>query len=479
MRELSRETRILILIDRFMHHKTFKEIAATHRGVNADSAKTLCRRISQRASTNNIKELLKYIDPLPKPGRPATVKTGSATGLSIRHSVAFRDPYLSQQDAANKAWKRARKNDVPPQRRALGELAPAQVHNICQGEKHNECDNYKKKPIRRLRALRKPALRKLDLLHRKRYCEQILAMDPRTTVIILCDETPMQFGGSGGRQHASAYAGDIVYQDQEDPRFSRMQWDSCSSDIRAKRRIAIWTPEDDELKADLARKLQEAQVTLDAVVMGQRERAGQPGTPEHALLCEKNEEVKRNNLQIPRGVRKGIKHKFTPERLFPKEVISRDHRKGGLDAIFYAFEIYQKLLFPYYLEVQALNPTKKVYIIEDNVGVHHKARRILRPYINEHNIEFLDTPANSPDLNPIEHLHKDQKRLLSEYRLSITSAAKDIQHQAEERMKRIWVEDDEFDAYVRRRCRMGYLKGLCNKAKHCKPRYSNRYRDSL
>jgi hypothetical protein len=49
------------------------------------------------------------------------------------------------------------------------------------------------------------------------------------------------------------------------------------------------------------------------------------------------------------------------------------------------------------MNLQRLNPGKDVYIVEDNVGVHHKARCLLADQIHEHNIRFLDTAANSPD----------------------------------------------------------------------------------
>jgi len=51
--------------------------------------------------------------------------------------------------------------------------------------------------------------------------------------------------------------------------------------------------------------------------------------------------------------------------------------------MYYAFEIYDKLLFPYYRSIRQNNPNKTVYITEDNVGVYHKARRLLVPQILE------------------------------------------------------------------------------------------------
>jgi transposase len=85
--------------------------------------------------------------------------------------------------------------------------------------------------------------------------------------------------------------------------------------------------------------------------------------------------------------------------------------------------LYEGVLFDYYRQFRGLNPGKDVYIVEDNVGVHHKARRLLDDKIHEFGIKFLNTPVNSPDLQPIESLHKDQKKELLKTRLNTTSAA--------------------------------------------------------
>jgi hypothetical protein len=50
--------------------------------------------------------------------------------------------------------------------------------------------------------------------------------------------------------------------------------------------------------------------------------------------------------------------------------------------------------------------------------------------IKAQGITFLDTPAWSLDLQPIEHLYKDEKQLLLEFRLSIIGADRIIQEAA-------------------------------------------------
>ena len=95
-----------------------------------------------------------------------------------------------------------------------------------------------------------------------------------------------------------------------------------------------------------------------------------------------------------------------------------------MDFVWYAFEIYAKRLILYYEEIRKANPTKTVLIIEDNVPLYHKARRLIAPLLTEKNVLFLDHLPKSPDLHPIEHLYKDEKRLSIEYRLTITNTRK-------------------------------------------------------
>ena len=55
--------------------------------------------------------------------------------------------------------------------------------------------------------------------------------------------------------------------------------------------------------------------------------------------------------------------------------------KGRLDYVYYAYEIYNKLLFPYIHELHALNPHKTIVVVKDNVGLYHRARLLMASQI--------------------------------------------------------------------------------------------------
>jgi transposase len=165
--------------------------------------------------------------------------------------------------------------------------------------------------------------------------------------------------------------------------------------------------------------------------------------------------------------------------LFKYEKLVRDYKKEGLDFVWYAFRVYESCLFLYYIELRRINQGKDVYIIEDNISVHHKARWLLADQIHELNIQFLNIPANSPDLQPIKHLHKDQKKELSSARFNTTSATAAVQKEREREMITIWQQSETFENTVKECMAIDYWKGLATRAMHADPPYSNRYKDSL
>ena len=113
------------------------------------------------------------------------------------------------------------------------------------------------------------------------------------------------------------------------------------------------------------------------------------------------------------------------------------------------------------------------------MGLHHKARQLLAPCIKTEDIQFLDYPANSPDLHPIEHLHKTQKRLMKDFRMKISGASKDMKKKAENKMRRIWVDNPEFTTKCTIKASISYYKKLAKTSKEAIPPYSNRYNNSI
>lgn len=155
-------------------------------------------------------------------------------------------------------------------------------------------------------------------------------------------------------------------------------------------------------------------------------------------------EIDRHNAARDRSKRSGYCQKMTPARLFPYEKLERDHGKGGIDFVWYAFKVYEEQLIPYYNKIKALNLRKAIYIVEDNAGLHLKARRLMDDQIQYFSIKFATVPTRSPDLYPYEQLHKVQKNILDNYRQSVTSAAASVQSEAAAEMRRVWQRDPDF-----------------------------------
>ena len=64
-------------------------------------------------------------------------------------------------------------------------------------------------------------------------------------------------------------------------------------------------------------------------------------------------------------------------------------------------------------EWYGMNPAKSTFQ-HDNARVHTSS--IVQNWFREHNITVLKWPANSPDLNPIEHVWAYIKRQLNQYK---------------------------------------------------------------
>ena len=283
---------------------------------------------------------------------------------------------------------------------------------------------------------------------RMAWARSLISLAKRKRIVVVsCDESPHYFGGS---KHLG-----LTYLEGEDrhaytgPKrraaFTLQQWSACSSDTSILRRIKIWEPETDELKAELQEKLKKKQRMVDEKVEYQRHRAAIQGTWEHRIMLEVNYEINTYNRGKPK---KNRKHQKNLEQVFKYKKLERENEKGGMDFVFYAFEILEKELLPYYCQIRDRNPDATVLLAEDNLGSHGKARELLADEIYAMNIQFLEQPANSPDLHPIERIFDNQKRLLSDYKHRVKSQSKASKEHAKTELKRTWILDKKLDNKV-------------------------------
>ena len=475
MPHLDQKGRFLTAQYRFIDRLSWTSIASKIDGANPNQVRNFCAQLKTRHPNASPNELVDIAGRKKRRGDTTRLKPGSNASLKIREVLRGTGASESPVEVANYTLERMRRNDA---REPLKELSNKQVHNICMDIAHCKQDPIDSRPLTRKRALEKPSLSKLDLPDRQRYIDQILSFQTKKTLLICVDETPITFGGS---QHhrVTAPRGVSTYVGQDKPFFIKMQCAAACADTRVRRPHAVWNRETEEELDCLKAKLDAEVQLLRDIVDEQRSKASTPGTPEYEYLEAEQAKVDAHNAEQRRKKLRGRKHKLTAARLFPYDKLVRDNKKGGIDFAWYAFEVYEKRLFPYYKEIQALNPHKQVYITEDNVALHHKARRLLASRIKADNIKFLDHPANSPDLHPIEHLHKTQKRLMKDFRIKLRGASKDMQKLAENEMERVWVCNSEFDADCKRKASITYYKALAQASKEANPPYSNRFKDSI
>ena len=116
----------------------------------------------------------------------------------------------------------------------------------------------------------------------------------------------------------------------------------------------------------------------------------------------RNEQIRANNTRDTLDGLKGGRRLLTAKRLYLYEELKPLGDKGGLNFVWYAFEVYQKLLFPYYKAIAANNNGRDVLIIEDNDLSHLKARKLLAAEIHSKGIQFAPHLPNSPDFNLIK-----------------------------------------------------------------------------
>ena len=83
-------------------------------------------------------------------------------------------------------------------------------------------------------------------------------------------------------------------------------------------------------------------------------RAHQPSIPENQLYQSELDKIHKSNKALPPEKYRNKKKALSAEWFFKYQKIKVDQQKGGLDAVFYTFRIYEDLLFPYYKQIVRL-----------------------------------------------------------------------------------------------------------------------------
>ena len=405
MPQLNQKDRFLTAHYRFIDRLSCPSIATKINGANPDQVRRFCARLKTRHPNASPHELVDIAGQKKKRGDRTRVQPGSNASLKIREVLRGTHAVQGQTEAANYALHQMRRNDA---REPLKELSNKQVHNICMDEAHCKQDLVDSRPLPRKRALEKPSLDKLDLPDRERYINELLRLLSQNTLLICTDETPITFGGSQHRR-VTAPRGVAVYTGMTKPYFTHMQWAAACADTRVTRPHAVWKSENEKDINELKVKLDVEVQLLCNLVDEQRSKASTPGIAEYEFLEAEQVKIDAYNAEQKRKKLRNRKYKLTSARLFPYDKLVRDNKKGGLDFVWYAFEVYMKHLFFYYRELRALNSKRMIYITEDNMSLHHKACRLFVFRIEADNIRFLAHPVKLSRSPPYRALTQDSE----------------------------------------------------------------------
>ena len=453
--EVPLSIRAIAIAYKFDLHLPESEISS-RLSVNKRTLQKLFKRTKERAQSSKLNELLLYIHDLPGRGRKPHIQPDSAENTAIRETVRT----LQNHDlttAANMAKDRPVLKELNLN---VPLLHPPQVYKTLHDKRHCENDLIDTRRVKRKKPIVKPG--GYDAVTRLQYADELAQYVEDDVILVVCDEKKFSFGGTA-HNRVSAPEGETVYINATRERFVREQWAAATAqDLSILRPHMMWNA-DDQHNVELGSRLLDANQQLRAHIEGQRVLATtDPTSQEAQLLRDKNEEVRLHNDEQRRQKKRGRKRYFTAERLFKYQVF--EGTATALDFIWYAFRIYQDVLFPYIQELRANNPTKQVVIIEDNSPVHLKARKLVAPLINRLAIKFASHPANSPDLNPIETLHREEDKLIYKFRLNTYSRATIVQQQCDEKLKEVW-QSKEFNQFVTKYCSHSEFKQLLDKVR--------------
>ena len=476
MREYSQSNHTLIARLRFIDGLSYSEIERQTHDTTADGAKSFCNRLRHRYPHATPNELVEYAPNRHNKGKRPRIQPGSLASIDIRARLRTDLRSYTQTYAGNLAFQEGTREPRPP-RHPLRELGAQQIHNIARNKEHCRLDSINSKPVKRLLRRHRTALARENLQDREKFIEWVLTL-PDTAIFICTDETPHHFD-LGMPERVSAPSGEPQYYEDKVCPFSLMQWAAASGFLGVERPFKVWEMEQEEEVASLAHKLKEEVKALKEYRSHQRKRALEAGTPEYRLLEKENAAIECYNSTMKRIGDRSRRQRWTPERLFKEEKFVRDNKKGGMDFVWYAFEVYQKYLFPYYLKIRKRaresDPNAVVYITEDNVGVHGKARRLLAGYIADNEILFAEWPAWSPDLHAIEYLHHKQKEIIRGMMYQPHSASAAAKREAERVLRETW-QGAEMSRHCERFASIQGVRELASRSKGADPPYSNKFK---
>ena len=477
--QVSFQMRSVIVAYRFDLGWSYAKIAE-HLSISHTTIKKLCLRTKsrcqakeQRGNATKLQYLVLYTEDAPRGGRPKRAKPGDSLSIAVRKGLTEYEDFERPQ-AANQAIKK---------RQTLGELSPninpldrKQIIHIAKDPIHCQADTEQPKPLTRKRRLIKPDLNDSDIQNRLEYCDWIDDVYKRQCVLIYTDEKPYSFGGSEKGTHVTAPKGEVRYTSRKRQRFQIEQWAAgCSSDVSIRRPHLCWDIKTQELP-ELADKLAKVNEQLREEVELRRWNCSLENTVEWAELKRRNDEIRAANTKDSLDSLKTNRKLLTAATLYPHQSFKPTGSKGGLNFVWYAFEVLQKELFPYYKALSDHNAGKDVYIIEDNDPSHIKARKLLAAEINQDQIKFAPHPASSPDFNLIETLQKYHNKVLEDFRTHISTASIAVKEKAKVEMKKAW-QSIEMDEVWQNRGSNYALKLIANRCRQ--DQGGNHFRDDI
>lgn len=422
--------------------------------IHKNTLQSLLERVQQRVQSKDIHEILadeSHISNGPRPGRPRLVEPGSAQSFAVREAVRYHK-YHPFTTAANMASHRPVLKDLDVN---IPRLRPPQVYHIVQDPIHYAADPIDSQPVKRKREIVKPGDYSAD--KRLRYTDEMEQLVKDRAIIVFCDEKKYGFGGTA-TNHVSLPRGEKSYGHSTYQRFVKEQWAAaCAQDLSITRPHIVWTPQDKDIYR-LKDQLDEHNRQQKQIVDDKRWRSqNDPQSVEFATLRQRNNEIDANNKHNREQRYTGYQQRMTPVRLYKYDELKST--SDGIDFVWYGLYIYKDHLFPYIKTLRENNPGRQVVIVEDNSPIHLKARKLVDSLIQQLDIEFAEHPPFSPDLNPIETLHREQDTLLKTFILSVRSKAKAVQLQAEAKMRDIW-QSKAFDRYVAKYCSLEAFEDL-------------------